>query len=188
MAQRNSSRRAPSWGNRTMNDESWETVSKKVFWDRDVPLERWRVGVASGHRSYLPDSISTMTPAVFIRFYGLDGFKRGWPAMRAALPAETLCYAGVYDLAWSQAVGGGWNLKPTADWDEMPERCRSFLTQVAKIPGQSIYEVAKNLGMQYRRAHDHAVWLTKTGKILQVAAVERGHRKIKLFPTCKASG
>jgi hypothetical protein len=166
-----------------MSIDTWETLSKKVYWDRDVPLERWREGVSVGHRSYLPDAVSTMTPAEFVRFYGLSKFKRDWPALRAKLPDKTARYAPIFDLAWSQAIGGGWNLRPTEGFFSMPERRRDFLTQVACAPGMSIYEVAKSLGLQYRRAHDHAASLLKEGKIRAVETIERGHRKMKLYPT-----
>jgi hypothetical protein len=166
-----------------MSVDSWEALSKKVYWDRDVPLEHWRERISTGHRSYLPAAVSTMTPTEFVRFYGLSKFKRDWPALRAKLPKETVKYAPVFDLAWSQAVGGGWNLRPTEDYFSMPERRRDFLTQVARVPGMSIYEVAKSLGLQYRRAHDHAANLLRDGKIRAVETIERGHRKMKLFPT-----
>ena len=162
--------------------DTWRTLSKKVFWDRDVALQRWRERVAAGHRSYLPDSIATLTPVEFVRFYGLDNFKRDWPALRAALPKETLKFASVFDVAWSHAVGGGWNLVPAADYYAMAARRRDFLTEVARAPGKSIYEVAKSLGMQYRRAHEHAGSLIEAGKIRSVDAVESGIRKRRLYP------
>ena len=168
-----------------MNNDSWESISKRVFWDRDVPLQRWRDMVAHGHRSYLPGSIATMSPAEFVRFYGLAEFRRDWPTIRANLPAETMRYAGVFDLAWSVAVGGGWNLKPTPDFLAMPEKRRAFLTEVARYPGKSTYEIAKRLGLQYRRAHDHASWLIKAGDIRGVEATENGRSKIRLYPTCR---
>ena len=166
-----------------MSVGSWEMVSKKVYWDRDVPLERWRENISVGHRSYLPDAVSTMTPAEFVRFYGASKFKRDWPAIRTKLPNETVKFAAVFDLAWSRAVGGGWNLRPTEDFFSMPEKRRAFLTQVARAPGLSIYEIAKSLGLQYRRGHDHAKNLLGDGKIRAVETIERGHRKLKLFPT-----
>ena len=162
--------------------DTWAVLSKKVFWDRDVALERWRERVAAAHRSYLPDSIATLTPVEFVRFYGLDNFKRDWPMLRAALPKVTLKFASVFDVAWSHAVGGGWNLVPAADYYAMPAKRRAFLTEVARVPGKSIYEVAKNLGMQYRRAHDHASTLIEAGKIRPVDAVENGLRKRRLYP------
>jgi hypothetical protein len=72
-----------------MSVDSWETLSKKVYWDRDVPLERWRERISTGHRSYLPAAVSTMTPTEFVRFYGLSKFKRDWPALRAKLSKES---------------------------------------------------------------------------------------------------
>jgi hypothetical protein len=169
-----------------MPTERWSTISKKVFWDRDVSLARWRQGVAVGHRSYLPASIATMTPSQFIQFYGRQNFKLGWPALRAMLPDDTLKHAPVFDLAWSQAAGGGWNLIPAPDYYDLPEKRRAFLTQIAKTPGKSIYQIAKDLGIQYRRAHDHAVWLAQAGKVHTVEAVHNGHRQKKLFPPSRS--
>jgi hypothetical protein len=162
--------------------ESWEAVSRKAYWDRDVPLEKWRTKVSEGHRSYLPDAASSMSVAEFVHYYGVDKFVRDWPALRARLPAAAAKRAGMLDLAWGRLVGGGWNLRPVADFYSMPARRRQFLVQVSKTPGKSIYEVAKALDMQYRRAHDHAVTLVQEGKIRSVATVEGGHRKVKLFP------
>ena len=72
-----------------MSVDSWETLSKKVYWDRDVPLERWRERISAGHRSYLPAAVSTMTPAEFVRFYGLSKFKRDWPAIRRGVNSSS---------------------------------------------------------------------------------------------------
>ncbi|MFM9967367.1 MAG: hypothetical protein ACKVQK_03030 [Burkholderiales bacterium] len=170
-----------------MSIDSWEAISKRIYWDRDVPLARWRARISIGHRSYLPHAIVAMTPAEFVRFYGLSKFKRDWPAIRAKLPGETLKYAPVFDLAWSQAVGGSWNLRPTEDFYSIPEKRRNFLTQVARAPGSSIYQVAKSLGLQYRRAHDHAAFLLGEGKIRSVEVIEHGRRKMKLFPAYAAT-
>ena len=40
--------------------EPWNSVSKKVYWDRDVDLDKWKEMVSIGHRSYLPDEVATM--------------------------------------------------------------------------------------------------------------------------------
>ena len=160
----------------------WDALSKKVFWDRTVPVDKWRAGVAAAHRSYLPDSILTMTPAQFVRFYGIQAFKRDWPRLRASLPQSALGSAPRFDLAWSRAVGGGWNLAPTPDFYALPQKRRMFLANVARTPGKSIYEIAKNTGLQYRRAHDHAARLIGDGKIRAVDSVENGRRKKILYP------
>ena len=167
------------------NIESWESVSKKTYWDRDVPLEKWREKVSTGHRSYLPDAVSTMSAKEFVHFYGMERFVRDWPKLRAALPSASRRKTGVYDLAWSRLAGGCWNLRPVADFYSMPERRRQFYVQVSRSPGKSIYEVAKSLGMQYRRAHEHAVNLIREEKIRGADVVEGGHRKTKLFPSYK---
>lgn len=162
--------------------ESWEVVSKKIYWDRDVPLEKWRDRVATGHRSYLPDAVTGMDVTEFVHFYGAKRFVRDWPLLRPLLPETAARKTGVYDMAWSRLAGGGWNLRPTPDFNALRERRRQFMVAVAKAPGRSIYEVAKALGMQYRRAHEHAANLIQARKICGKAVVEGGHRKTKLYP------
>lgn len=163
--------------------QPWDIVSKKVYWDREVALEKWREMVHLGHRSYLPDAITTMDVVEFLHFYGAKRFVEDWPTLRSALPGSAMPRAGTYDLAWSRLAGGGWNLKPSQDFLSLPKRRKQFMIQVARSPGKSIYELAKSLGMQYRRAHEHAEALLKAGKLRDEETVENGHRKRKLYPS-----
>jgi hypothetical protein len=162
---------------------TWEAISKKAYWDRDVPLEKWRDRVSTGHRSYLPDAVVGMTVSEFVHFYGVKNFVRDWPYLRSLLPENVAKKASIYDLAWSRLAGGGWNLRPFIDFNTMPEPRRQFLLAVASMPGNSIYELAKSLGMQYRRAHEHAVNLIQAGKVRGKVVVEGGRSKTKLYPT-----
>ena len=163
--------------------EPWEVISKKAYWDRDVNLSKWRERIAIGHRSYLPDAIKAMHPNEFIHFYGREAFVMDWPRLRTLLPQNVLPYCPFYDVFWSQLAGGGYNLKPYPDYYLLPKRRREFLTTVAKVPGKSIYEIAKLLGMQYRRAYDHAMALMQEGRIKGREVFEGNRRKTKLYPT-----
>jgi len=165
-----------------LNVEPWEAISKRAYWDRDIPLERWQERVAAGHRSYLPGAVSAMTAFEFAHFYGWKKFTRDWPELRARLPEDVAIKAGMYDLAWSRLVGGGWNLRPFPEFSALPQRRRQFLIAVAQSPGRSIYELSKALGIQYRRAHDHAAQLTRDGRIFGKEVVDGGRRKTKLYP------
>lgn len=167
--------------------ENWETFSKKVYWDRDVLLDKWRKKISEGHRSYLPDAVSVMTPVEFIWFYGAQRFRLDWPMLRAFLAPDTQKRVSMYDIAWSRLIGGGWNLIPTDDFLRMPTKRRQFLVYVAGHPGDNIYEIAKSLGMQYRRAHEHAMNLINDGKIRAVTVVDGGRRKSKLFPAYQSN-
>uniref|UniRef100_UPI0040556862 hypothetical protein n=1 Tax=Orrella sp. TaxID=1921583 RepID=UPI0040556862 len=166
----------------TIKVAPWEVVSKKAYWDRDVNLDNWRERLALGHRSYLPDAVIAMHAKEFLHFYGVKPFVQDWPRLRAQLPANFANRVALYDVFWSQLAGGGYNLKPTPDFYEMPKRRREFLIAVAKYPGKSIYEIAKRLDMQYRRAHDHAATLIEAGRIKGREIVEGGRRKIRLYP------
>lgn len=170
---------------------TWKTGKQSAKRSTGIGMSLWTNGA-----SKFPSAIAricrmpfrSVTPIEFVGFYGLENFRRDWPALRAALPSDAAKRAGVYDLAWSRAVGGGWNLKPTPDFFKIPAQQRAFLVQVAQHPGKSIYEVAKALGMQYRRARDHAVNLVHDGKIRAVETVEGGRRKKQLYPAYAAGG
>lgn len=165
-----------------MKLETWESVSKKVYWDRDIPLEKWKDRISVGHHSYLPDAVTGMKVSEFVHFYGVKKFIRDWPVLRAKLPEKTVRKVALYDMAWSNLAGGGWNLRPTPDYFAMPERRRQFMVAIAKTPGRSIYEIAKALDMQYRRAHEHAINLILSGKVRGKDVKESGRRKTKLYP------
>ena len=165
--------------------ETWESVSKKAYWDRDVPLEKWRARISAGHPSYLPDAVAAMSVPEFVHFYGVERFLHDWPRLRTLLPEHAAKKTGVHDLAWSRLAGGGWNLRPVPDFYTMPERRRQFFVEVARAPGKSIYEIAKALGMQYRRAYDHATGLILEEKIRGLEVMEGGRRKTRLYPSYK---
>lgn len=166
--------------------ESWESVSRKAYWDRNVSLEKWRERTSDGHRSYLPDAVLGMDFQEFVHFYGMKRFIQDWPLLRSKLPEQVANKSGLYDLAWSRLAGGGWNLRPFPEFYSLPKRRRQFLAAVAKNPGKSIYEVAKSLDLQYRRAHEHAANLIKEGMIFGKAVVEGGRCKMKLYPSVKS--
>lgn len=162
--------------------EPWPVVSQKVYWDRTVTLDKWREKVAEGHRAYLPDAVITLDVTEFIHFYGTQRFVADWPSLRETLPTETMQRVATYDMAWSYLAGGGWNLKPMRDLAAMPRRRKQFLLYAARSPGKSIYELAKDLGLQYRRAHAHAQSLIAEGKLRAKEVTEGGRRKRKLYP------
>jgi len=162
--------------------EAWDVVSKKAYWDRDVPLDKWKEKTSLGHRSYLPDAVAHFDVTEFVKFYGIEAFIQDWPRLRAMLPEPIAGRAGMYDIAWSKLVCDGWNLRPYEDYYDLPERRREFLTAACARPGQSIYAIAKALGMQYRRAHDHATALIEEGRLRAAERIENGHRKKKLYP------
>ncbi|PKO61666.1 MAG: hypothetical protein CVU24_07580 [Betaproteobacteria bacterium HGW-Betaproteobacteria-18] len=83
----------------------WNVVSKKVYWDRAVELEKWQERVAIGHPSYLPDAVATMDDVEFIHFYGAQRFVADWPALRESLPAAAIGQAAIYDMAWGCNTG-----------------------------------------------------------------------------------
>lgn len=170
----------PSNKSAKVQAQAWEAISKKIYWDRDVPLALWRERVSEAHRSYLPEAVRRMHAREFIYFYGKDAFALDWPRLKAALPKDILSGSGMYDLAWSQLAGGSFNLRPVPQFYILAVRQREFLIEAMRVPGSSIYQIAKRLGMQYRRAHDHAQALVVQG-IVRDKAMDNGSRKQRLL-------
>lgn len=162
--------------------EPWDVVSKRVYWDRAVELEKWREMISCGHRSYLPAAVAIMDVTEFIHFYSPRRFVQDWPTLRENLTTHQTQAAGTFDVAWSRLAGGGWNLKPSTDFHNLPKRRKQFLLRATSMPGRSIYDLAKDLGLQYRRAYEHAQCLIKEGKLRDREVIEGGRRKRKIYP------
>ena len=161
----------------------WDALSKKAYWDRDVPLVIWKKGIAEAHRSYLPGAVKAFDPVEFIHYFGVNAFKADWPRLRKSLEANIARrHAAVFDLAWSRLISGTWNLAPDERIASMPKRRREFLFAISRRPGSSIYVIAGVLGMQYRRAHEHAQNLSQAGLVLMKPTVQSGRLSNRLFP------
>lgn len=143
----------------------WDASYKQAFWDRNVQYDDWKVHVIEGHPSYLPQSVTRLPVRTFIALLGQDAFIAHWPRLRGLLPAGSRRQWASYDMAWSQLVSGTFNVQPLTAWFDLSRRERAFLLGVAQQPGEGIYQVGKRLGMQYRRAHDHAKALISAGFI-----------------------
>jgi hypothetical protein len=124
--------------------------------------------------------VQRMRVREFVYFYGKAAFVRDWPRLKAALPEDMARSSGMYDMAWSQLAGGSFNLRPVPQFDELASKQREFLVEAMRAPGSSIYQIAKRLGMQYRRAHDHAQALIAQG-IVRDKPVTDGKRKQRLL-------
>ena len=162
---------------------SWEILSKKAYWDRDVPLSTWQQRTSEAHRSYLPGAVKAFDPVEFIHYYGVAAFKADWPRLRKSLEADVARrHTPAFDLAWSRLISGTWNLVPDDRIASLPTRRREFLFAVVGKPGLSIYAIANMLGMQYRRAHEHAKDLSEAGLLLMKPSVQSGRLSKLLFP------
>jgi hypothetical protein len=146
-------------------DMPWERVARRVFWSREVPLQKWREGILVGHQSYLPDSIRYMSARNFVRFLGRETFVEQWPSIRQRVPPELQREAAPLDALWSWHSSGTFNLRPESALAPWPGRRRELFDQIVHAPGISIYRAARQAGMPYRRAHDHVQAMIAQGLV-----------------------
>jgi len=145
----------------------------------DGGLSSWLFQVPS----YLPGAVGAFDPVEFIHYCGVDAFKADWPRLRHSVEAGAVHCLPLFDLAWSRLVSGTWNAPPDERIASLPARKRDFLVAVARKPGASIYAISSVLGMQYKRAHEHARDLCEAGLLRMQPSVETGRMRHLLFPT-----
>jgi len=161
-------------------DAPWSQVARLAFWSRDVDLAQWRAGVLSGHSSYLPQSVRSMSSWNFIRFLGRKLFIASWPELRKKLDTASPDVARL-DAAWSYASTGTFNMPPEAALAALPGRRREVLDAIVHHQGASIYDVAKLAQVPYRRAYDHVAALINQGLVRKRMDARNTRRVAQLY-------
>jgi hypothetical protein len=146
------------------SDAPWEYISRMVFWNRNVTLEKWQEGCLNGSKAFLPESVHRMSSQNFTRFLGRENFVAHWPQIRLMLPAD---HPGVarLDARWSWLKTGTFNMPPEAALAPFPGRSREVYDTIVHNQGASIYDVAKKSGVPYRRVHAHVTKMTEDGLV-----------------------
>lgn len=158
----------------------WDVVARSVFWSRDVDLQAWRDGIISGHRSYLPESVTLMSTWHFVRFLGRSSFEKHWPEVRLKLMPFHRGRARL-DVAWSVCVSGTFNMPPEAAQAVFPGRSRQVFDAIVHHQGASIYEVSHLANVPYRRTHAHVQSLVKKGLVKSFTDHSGARTKRRLY-------
>lgn len=166
-------------------DATWSQVARIVFWGRDVELGVWRAGILAAHRSYLPQSVKSMSNWNFIRFLGRKQFISHWPEIRQVLDVNSPDVARL-DAAWSYAATGTFNMPPQAALVSLPGRRREVLDVIVHQQGVSIYDIAKVAKIAYRRVFDHVIALVNLG-LVRKRIDEHGPRRIARLYTLRGN-
>ncbi len=171
--------------NQREKKQLWTSIVKRAYWDRAVELADWQAKISQAHRSYLPQALQGFSAKEFAALYGEVGFCTDWPRLKARaqqIQPELGRFFPLYDLLWSQLIQAGVNLRPHLWWYELPKGEKEFLRCVSRQPGQSIYKTAKDLGMQYRRAHDYAQDLMARGIVFVRNEAVNNRLQSRLYP------
>jgi hypothetical protein len=163
----------------------WAGISKRAYWDRAVDLADWQEKIAQAHRSYLPEALQWFSAKEFAQLYGKEHFGEDWPRLKARaaqMQPELARFFPLYDVYWSHIVEAGVNLRPSLWWYDLPKREKEFLRAISRQPGQSIYKTAKDLKMQYRRAHDYTQDLIARGIVFVRSETVNNRPQSQLYP------
>lgn len=160
--------------------ESWERAKRMAFWDQgNIDFAKWLPAFKSDKANVTRQSINYMRAADLIALIGKKQFIKLWPHLRMNAVLKESKKA-ILDSAWGLYVVGDVSFSVSASVARFHPKKLATLRVLAKSSGHdSIYQIAKKTGRNYRRVHDDIMDFVKGG--LAVIGTEiRNGRTLKV--------
>lgn len=160
--------------------EAWERAKRMAFWDQGkLDYAQWLPAFRSGNRNVIRQSINYMRAADLIDLVGKRQFIKAWPLLRSVDEFDENKKA-ILDAAWGFYVASDVSFPVSASVTRFHPKKLGTLRTLAKSGGHdSIYQIAKLTGRNYRRVYDDIMDFVANG-IAVVATEIRNGRKSKV--------
>ncbi len=160
--------------------ESWERAKRMAFWDQGrMEFAQWLIGFKSRKANVIRQSINYMRAVDLIRLLGKQHFIKMWPSLRMAPNLKTDKKA-ILDGVWGFYVVGDVSFPVSALVTRFHPKKLGTLRVLAKMNGQdSIYQIAKKTGRDYRRVHDDIMDFIEDGLAIVDTDIRNG-RTVKV--------
>jgi len=134
---------------------TWERAKRMAFWDQGkLDYAKWFQAFKSGNANTIRQSINHMRAADLIDLVGKRQFIKAWPLLRVADELNENKKA-ILDAAWGFYVAGDVSFPVSASVTRFHPKKLGTLRVLAKSGGHdSIYQIAKMTGRDYRRVYD----------------------------------
>ncbi len=134
---------------------AWERAKRMAFWDQGkLDYTQWLFAFKSGNSNTLRQSINYMRAADLIHLIGKRSFIKAWPLLRNTDELNENKKA-ILDAAWGFYVAGDVSFPVSASATRFHPKKLETLRVLAKSSGhESIYQIAKTTGRNYRRVYD----------------------------------
>ncbi|MEO8331318.1 MAG: helix-turn-helix domain-containing protein [Gallionella sp.] len=155
--------------------ESWERARRMAFWDQsNIDFAKWLSAFKSGKTNVTRQSINYMRAADLIALTGKQQFIKEWPLLRmdAELKENKKI---ILDSAWGLYVVGDASFSVSASVARFHPKKLGTLRVLAKSSGRdSIYQIAKKIGRDYRRVHDDIMDFVEDGLAILDTEIRNG--------------
>ncbi|MDX8386655.1 MAG: helix-turn-helix domain-containing protein [Gallionella sp.] len=160
--------------------ESWERAKRMAFWDQsNIDFSKWLSAFKAGKANVIRQSINYMRAADLIALIGKEQFIKIWPLFRIEdeLKENKII---ILDAAWGLYTVGDTSFSVSASVTRFHPKKLGTLRILAKSSGHdSIYQIAKKTGRNYRRVHDDIMDFVKDG-LAVIDTEKRNGRTLKV--------
>lgn len=162
--------------NQSYNAESdtWSHAKRMAFWDQGkFTFTQWRAAIKRNDVSVIRQSVNYMRAADFIGLAGEKLFIKSWPSWRALGISDIKLH--ILDAAWSRALVGDVSFPVDARVTRFHAKKLSTLRAIVRSDGtDSIYQLSKKVGRNYRRVHDDVIDFAEAGLVKLEKEIRRG--------------
>lgn len=155
--------------------EAWERAKRMAFWDQGkLDYAQWLPAFKSGNTNVMRQSVNYMRAADLIDLVGKRPFIKAWPLLRNA-DALNESKKAILDAAWGFYVAGDVSFPVSASATRFHPKKLGTLRVLAKSSGhESIYQIAKMTGRDYRRVHDDIMDFVADGIAVIATEIRNG--------------
>jgi hypothetical protein len=155
--------------------EAWERAKRMAFWDQGkLDYAKWLPAFKSGNTNVMRQSINYMRAADLIDLVGKRQFIKAWPLLRNGDELNESKKA-ILDAAWGFYVAGDVSFPVSASVTRFHPKKLGTLRVLAKSSGhESIYQIAKMTGRDYRRVYDDIMDFVADGIAVIATEIRNG--------------
>lgn len=157
------------------HSQAWERAKRMAFWDQGkLDYANWLTAFKSGNVNTIRQSINHMRAADLIELIGIRKFITVWPSLRITNELNETKKT-ILDAAWGWYVAGDTSFPVYASATRFHPKKLGTLRVLAKSTGRdSIYQIAKKTGRDYRRVHDDIMDFVEDGIAIVATEIRNG--------------
>lgn len=151
-----------------MEPNAWNRAKRMAFWDQGkFTYAQWCAAVKKGDLAVIRQSVNYMRAADFMDLSGKKLFIKSWPTWRATGSSLlSITKLHILDAAWGYMVAGDVSFPVDVRVTKFHPKKLSTLRALVRSEGtDSIYQLAKKTGRNYRRVHDDVRDFVKIGLV-----------------------
>ncbi|MDP2804620.1 MAG: helix-turn-helix domain-containing protein [Gallionellaceae bacterium] len=155
--------------------EAWERAKRMAFWDQGkIDHTKWLSAFKAGNSNVIRQSINYMRAADLVDLICMRQFIKSWPLLRNTDGLNENKKA-ILDAAWGFYVAGDASFPVTASVTRFHPKKLGTLRVLAKASGNdSIYQIAKMTGRDYRRVYDDIMDFVADGIAVLATEIRNG--------------